>query len=106
MSESYPLHLMNKKPNFYGFSGLDRAAHTRLDDEWFEKILQQGNAKVILSWRSQSMVNITIPDKPSASILELKSLDEIIQKADNIVFLGEKKGTPYAGVDLSSSDKE
>ena len=26
MSESYPLHLMNKKPNFYGFSGLDRAA--------------------------------------------------------------------------------
>ena len=92
MSESYPLHLMNKKPNFYGFSGLDRAAHTRLDDEWFEKILQQGNAKAILSWRSQSMVDITMPDKPSASILELESLGEIIQKADNIVFLGEKKG--------------
>ena len=105
MSESYPLHLINKKPNFYGFSGLDRAAHTRLDDEWFEKILQQDNAKAILSWRSQSMVNISIPDKPSASILELKSLDEIIQKADNVVFLGEKKGTPYVGVDLSSSDK-
>ena len=45
MSESYPLHLMNKKPNFYGFSGLDRAAHTRLDDEWFEKILQQSEAR-------------------------------------------------------------
>ena len=106
MSKSYPLHLLNKKPNFYGFSGLDRAAHIRLDDEWFKKIVQQDNAKAVLSWQSQSMVNITTPDKPSASILELHSLRGIIQKADNVVFLGEKNGTPYLGIDLSSSDKE
>ena len=84
MSKSYPLHLLNKKPNFYGFSGLDRAAHIRLDEEWFKKIVQQDNAKAVLSWRSQSMVNITTPDKPSASILELQSLGVIIQKADNL----------------------
>ena len=94
MSKSYPLHLLIKKPNFYGFSGLDRAAHIRLDDEWFKKIVQQDNAKAVLSWRSQSMVNITTPDKPSASILELQSLRGIIQKADNVVFLGKKNGTP------------
>ena len=102
MLEPYPLHLLNKKPNFYGFSGLDRSAHIRQDDDWLEKLEKQGNAKVVFSWRSQSMVNLDKPGEPNATMLALNVVSEIVNRADNVVFLGEKSGIPYLGIDLSS----
>ena len=106
MPELYPLHLLNKKPNFYGFSGLDRSAHIRQDEGWLKILEKQGNAKVVFSWRSQSMVNLDKPGEPYATILALNVVSEIVNKADNVVFLGEKSGIPYLGIDLSSIEED
>ena len=106
MPELYPLHLLNKKPNFYGFSGLDRSAHIRQDEGWLKILEKQGNAKVVFSWRSQSMVNLDKPGEPYATILALSVVSEIVNKADNVVFLGEKSGISYLGIDLSSIEED
>ena len=106
MLEPYPLHLLNKKPNFYGFSGLDRSAHIRQDDDWLEKLEKLGNANVLFSWGSLSMLNLDKTGEPNATMLALNVVSEIVNRADNVVFLGEKSGIPYLGIDLSSIEED
>jgi hypothetical protein len=39
MSDQYPLHLIAKKPNSYGFSGLNRSAHIRAEEDWLDRLM-------------------------------------------------------------------
>ena len=105
MLEPYPFHLINRKPNFYGFSGLHRSAHVREETDWLAKLENQGSVKFLLSWRSRSMVNIEKPEEPIAVILSSDETREVIRSADNLVFLGVKNGFSYVGVDVSSIEE-
>ena len=105
MFEPYPVHLIDRKPNFYGFSGLHRSAHVREETDWLVKLENQGDVKLLLSWRSRSMINIDKAEEPIAMILSLNEARQVIKNADNLVFLGIKNGLSYVGVDVSSTEE-
>ena len=105
MSEPYPLHLTRKRPNFYGFSGLDRSAHIRDDAGWLDRLLTVPETLFVPAWRSRSLVTDAAADRPRAVMLPAARHRCLVEKAEFVAFLGEKAGVPYIALDLSPIDE-
>ena len=48
--------LIDKRPNFYGFGGLDRSAHIREREGWLDELLDRPDTRLVLVWRTRSFV--------------------------------------------------
>ena len=48
--------LIDKRPNFYGFGGLDRSAHVREREGWLDELLERADTRLVLVWRTRSFV--------------------------------------------------
>lgn len=105
MSEEYPLHLIAKKPNFYGFSGLDRSAHIREDEGWIDRLLGTPDTRLVPVWRSRSLIAEDAGGDPRAAVLLAVDHQVLIEQAVFVAFLGEKGGVAHIAVDLSSFDE-
>ena len=69
MSDSYPLHLIAKRPNYYGFSGLDRSAHIREEEGWLERLILEPETRLVPVWRSRSLITDDAMGEPCAALL-------------------------------------
>jgi NAD+ diphosphatase len=105
MSDQYPLHLIAKKPNSYGFSGLDRSAHIREEKGWLDRLMTAPETRIVPVWRSRSLITDDASGNPCAGILVAMNHQALIEQAEFVVFLGEKAGVPHIGLDLSPLDE-
>ena len=105
MSDQYPLHLIVKKPNFYGFSGLDRSAHIREEEGWLDRLMTVPETRIVPVWRSRSLITDDAAGDPCAGMLVAMDHRALIEQAEFVVFLGEKAGVSHIGLDLSSLDE-
>ena len=101
----YPLHLIAKKPNFYGFSGLDRSAHIREDEAWIDRLLATPDTCIVPVWRSRSLIAEDAAGDPRAAMLMAVEHQALIERADFVAFLGEKAGVAHIAVDISGFDE-
>ena len=105
MQELFPIHLIRRQPNFYGFSGLDRSAHIREEEGWLERLLGLPDTKLVPVWQSQSLI-FEAPDRePAAVLLTATRHTELVASAEFVAFLGERAGTAFIGVDLTPLDE-
>lgn len=105
MSDSYPLHLIAKRPNHYGFSGLDRSAHIREEEGWLERLILEPETRLVPVWRSRSLITDDEMGEPCAALLSAVEHRVLVEHAEFVAFLGEKGGVPHIGVDLSPMDE-
>ena len=105
MSDQYPLHLIVKKPNFYGFSGLDRSAHIREEEGWVDRLMTAPETRIVPVWRSRSLITDDAAGDPCAGMLVAMDHRALIEQAEFVAFLGEKAGVPHIGLDLSPLDE-
>jgi len=105
MSDDYPLHLIAKRPNFYGFSGLDRSAHIREEEGWLDRLLDAPETRIVPVWRSRSLITDDDAGEPRAGMLVAVEHRVLIEHAEFVAFLGEKAGVPHIAVDLSAMDE-
>ena len=105
MSDQYPLHLIAKKPNFYGFSGLDRSAHIREEEGWLDRLMTAPETRIVPVWRSRSLITDDAAGDPCAGMLVAVEHRALIEQAEFVAFLGEKAGVPHIGLDMSPLDE-
>ena len=105
MSDNFPFHLLTKRPNFYGFSGLQRSAHIREEEDWLEQLLDVPGTRIVPVWRSRSLISEDEVGDPQACMLAAAEHRSLIGLAEFAAFLGEKAGTPYIGIDISPMDE-
>jgi len=105
MSDSYPLHLIAKRPNYYGFSGLDRSAHIREEEGWLERLILEPETRLVPVWRSRSLITDDAMGEPCAALLPAVDHQVLVEHAEFVVFLGEKGGISHIGLDLSPLDE-
>lgn len=96
--------LISKRPNIYGFSGLDRSAHIREREGWLDELLQRADTRIIPVWRSRSLVD-DVDGAPRAAMLSVERQREILVHARTTVFLGEHEGIAHVAIDLSALEE-
>ena len=101
MSQNYPTHLIGKRPNFYGFSGLNRSAHIREEDGWLDRLMDLPETRFVAVWRSRSLIADDDSGTPGAVLLSAVRYRWLVEQAEFVAFLGEKNQTPYIALDLS-----
>ncbi len=105
-----PLHdatvtdLITKRPNIYGFSGLDRSAHIREREGWLTELLEISTTRLVPVWRSRNLVQDT-DGTPSAALLSVVQHHYLIARADSVVFLGDYEGVSHVALDLSALEE-
>src|SRR5262245_29509959 len=89
---------------FYAGSGLDRAARLRRDAAWLEANSRDRNSRLLLFWRS---LHVIIPESPPRP-LSLSAADDrgLLERAGDLVFLGQRDGTCHFAVDVSGLDED
>jgi NAD+ diphosphatase len=111
-------------PNFYAESGLDRAAHLREPEDWFERLIEAGAARLVPVWRSKHLVAgmegdpsktgvAAIMERPGGNpqaiyfdAEEARALfDTIGERNEERVFLGERDGIAYVALDISDLEE-
>jgi NAD+ diphosphatase len=75
----------------------DRAAHLRKDRELLHRMLSDPGALVLPVWRDQSFVT------PGGALPQLTGAGELLDCADEIVWLGMRGPVPCFALDLSST---
>ena len=89
---------------FYAGSGLDRAAHLRRDAAWLEARLGDPRTRLFPLWKSlHVVVQESVPRPLSFQIEASRSL---LDRAGELVFLGERGGVAHFAVDLSPIAEE
>jgi len=125
MRVSGPMARQRKPENYYAESGLDRAAHLREPEDWFERLIEAGAARLVPVWRSKHLVAgmegdpsktgvAAIMERPGGNpraiffdTEEARALfDDLGEKNGERVFLGERAGIAYVAVDISDLDEE
>ncbi len=91
--------LITKRPNVYGFGGLDRSAHIREREGWLDELLERPDTVLVPVWRSQSLV--APGDSPRAGLLTVAEHRGLMRFADMVAFLGERDGIAHVAIDLS-----
>lgn len=95
--------LISKRPNVYGFSGLDRSAHIRENEGWLDELLERPSTVLVPVWRSRSLV--LEMEQPRAALLSVVTHRRLVTYADTVIFLGERDGVAHVAVDLSSLEE-
>lgn len=106
MASHYPLDLTRRRPNIYGFSGLDRSAHFREEEGWLERLLEDGTTRIVPVWRTRSLVAGAGGDNPSAALLRTHDFVSLIERAETVIFLGNRGDEAHVAVDLSHLEEE
>lgn len=103
MSDDYPFDLIAKRPNHYGFGGLDRSAHIREEEGWLETLLNLPETRLVPVWRGQSLVAVDDKqeEQPRAGLLNAGDHRELVSQASFVAFLGNRGGVGHVAVDLS-----
>lgn len=91
--------LITKRPNVYGFGGLDRSAHIRERESWLDELLERPGTVIVPVWRSRSLV--APGDLPRAGMLSAAEHKGLMRFADMSAFLGEYDGVAHVAIDLS-----
>jgi NAD+ diphosphatase len=91
--------LITKRPNVYGFGGLDRSAHIREREGWLDELLERPDTVIVPVWRSRSLV--APGDAPRAGMLSVAEHKGLMRFADLSAFLGEYDGVAHVAIDLS-----
>ena len=105
MSHSYPFHLFKGHPNSNGFSGINRNADIREDKNWKRRLFDDPSTKFLLYWRSKALISEPKLGSPFATELNLREISQLADISDNAIFLGQKNGEHYVGLDVSSVDE-
>jgi len=119
--------------NYYAESGLDRAAHLREPEDWFERLIEAGAARLVPVWRSKHLVAgmegdhtmtgvAAIMERPGGSPQAIyfdaddaraliaqvgeRAGDQNGDQKGERVFLGERDGIAYVAVDISDLDED
>ena len=104
-SESKPItDLITKRPNFYGFGGLDRSAHIREQEGWLEQLLEVETTLLVPVWRSRSFVGESAGE-PRATLLRAVENRHLVERAEFVIFLGEQGGVAHLAIDVSVLDE-
>ncbi len=101
MSDIYPFHLFDKRPNTYGFSGLDRAAHLREPADWLEQIMAGEAVRLVPIWRSRTLFAEVTEEAPRAALLDAARHAAVLENATIAAFLGHHRGAAHVAVDVS-----
>lgn len=89
-------------PNYYADRSLDRAGHLRRDDNWLrERLADREKTRIVPIWRSRALV---IEQDAPMTVL-LPPMEELIEAADSVAFLGVIDGVAHFVVDLSQHDE-
>jgi len=89
---------------FYAGSGLDRAAHMRRDQTWLEERLRDDTTMLLPVWRSLHV--IIRENVPRPLTLRATENAELLQRASDVVFLGQRGGAVHLALDLSDVAEE
>lgn len=88
-------------PLQYAEAGIERAAELRDDAEWLRQKLAQPSTRLIVTWRSQHLLQLSGQDAAHAIRLRADGLGDL----ESSIFLGlEEQGAVFV-VDLSEHDK-
>lgn len=87
-----------RAPNPLSHPTLDRAAQRRLDPGWIESVRSSADARIVVVWRSKSLVEAE-GDVRRAVLLPGHELDW--SQVRDFAFLGFENGVPHFGADLS-----
>jgi len=93
--------LIDKRPNFYGFGGLDRSAHIREREGWLDELLDRPDTMLVLVWRTRSFVLEIDGTPPRAAMLAVTEHRHLVTLAESVAFLGEYDGVAHVALDLS-----
>lgn len=93
--------LIDKRPNFYGFGGLDRSAHVREREGWLDELLERADTRLVLVWRTRSFVLEVEDAAPRAAMLPAGEHRHLVAHAESVAFLGELDGIAHVALDLS-----
>ena len=93
--------LIEKRPNFYGFGGLDRSAHIREREGWLDELLERPETRLVPVWRTRSFVLEVDEAGPRAAMLSAGEHRHLVAHAESIAFLGEHEGVAHVALDLS-----
>lgn len=104
--QDYPFHLITKQPNFYGFGGLDRSAHTREEESWLERLLDDASTKLVPVWRTHSLVTDDGNGNPVAGMPSAATHRSLVEHASFVAFLGNHGGFAHVAVDLSRLEED
>lgn len=102
MSDEYPLDLIRRQPNIYGFSGLDRSAHIREEEGWLARLLGLAETRIVPVWRGRSLVAGAESERPTAVLLDARAFRAIVEQSETVVFLGNRKSVAHVAVDISA----
>ena len=105
MSDQYPLDLTRRKPNIYGFSGLDRSALLREEEGQLERLAVDETTRLVPVWRSRSLVLGANSEAPTASLLRAQEFAELVQRSETVIFLGNRNGEAHFALDLSHMEE-
>lgn len=97
--------LIDKRPNFYGFGGLDRSAHIREREGWLDELLALPSTRLVPVWRTRSFVLEVADATPRAALLAATEHRHLVAHAESVAFLGEIDGTSHVALDLSPLDE-
>jgi len=97
--------LIDKRPNFYGFGGLDRSAHIREREGWLDELLDHPATRLVPVWRTRSFVVEVESDAPRAGMLAVTEHRHLVARAESVAFLGERDGVSHVAIDLSPLDE-
>jgi NAD+ diphosphatase len=106
MTSGYPLDLTRRKPNIYGFSGLDRSAHLREEEGWLERLVGDETTRLVPVWRSRSLVLGADSETPSAALLNAREFAVLVQRSETVIFLGNRGPEAHVAVDLSHLEED
>lgn len=82
-------------------SSFDRATHERRDRESLHRMLSTPSSLAVPVWRNQNL----IAPGPCAALPELGNAQELMDRADEIVWLGKYGAVGCFAFDISSSDE-
>lgn len=85
---------------FYAGSGIDRSAELRRDEGLIDAILADPATLVVPLWRSLCAVASSHEARPVA--LPAADLRALVERADELVFLGRRDGAARVALDLSA----
>lgn len=92
--------------NHYATSGLARMSDERKDADWIAARLASPNAWLVPVWRSRSFVDPGEPpdNPPRAGVVPAPAHCDLIEAAEEVVFLGLRGEDAYFAIDLSGMD--
>lgn len=106
MTERFPFDLVRKRPNIFGFSGLDRRAHLRHEPDHIDENLAHDDARLVVVWRSKNLVVQTAEgDGMDAVWLGVEENRHLLEMAGNVASLGHSGDTSHVAIDLSHLDE-